>query len=408
MRSAGGADIDVAQDVTVFSNSDICISGYFLGSAGFGNLTPLSNSDGTKDVFLAYYTGNGDAVWARQASASGDIVSYGLTKDNNGGVAIAGYFNGSATFDALSLNSNGAEDIFITNYDIQGNVQWARGGGGSSNDIARSVTVDNNSNIYVVGDFSSTATFGATTLTSAGGNDVIILKYNPDGSVAWARQAGGSGEDTGCRIYADPYNDILVSGSFSSTANFGDLVLTSVNGADMFVAKQGINYPPTVNNPISDQLLLPGGTAFVRDLEADPAVFVDLNGDVLGYSVTSSDAGIAAASVNETVLTVAPGVVGTATITVTADDGNGGQTSTGFQVTVDINPGSIFETKLTASNGTFDDRFGDAVDLWDDWALVGAFRGTDGSGTAYVYHYDGANWIEEAILTASWPRSIAS
>ena len=401
VRSAGGADIDVAQDVTVFSNSDICISGYFLGSAGFGNLTPLSNSDGTKDVFLAYYTGNGDAVWARQASASGDIVSYGLTKDNNGGVAIAGYFNGSATFDALSLNSNGAEDIFITNYDIQGNVQWARGGGGSSNDIARSVTVDNNSNIYVVGDFSSTATFGATTLTSAGGNDVIILKYNPDGSVAWARQAGGSGEDTGYRIYADPYNDILVSGSFSSTANFGDLVLTSVNGADMFVAKQGINYPPTVNNPISDQLLLPGGTAFVRDLEADPAVFVDLNGDVLGYSVTSSDAGIAAASVNETVLTVTPGAVGTATITVTADDGNGGQTSTGFQVTVDINPGSIFETKLAASNGTFDDRFGDAVDLWDDWALVGAFRGTDGSGTAYVYHYDGANWIEEAILTAS-------
>ena len=33
---------------------------------------------------------------------------------------------------------------------------------------------------------------GQTLLTSAGGADIFVARYNPDGTLAWAKRAGGS------------------------------------------------------------------------------------------------------------------------------------------------------------------------------------------------------------------------
>ena len=63
----------------------------------------------------------------------------------------------------------------------------------------------------------------------------------------------------------------------------------------------------------------------------------------------------------------------------------------------------IEETKLTASDGATGDYFGSAVSLSDDRALIGA-RGDDdnesSSGSAYIFRFDGLTWVEEAKLTA--------
>lgn len=63
----------------------------------------------------------------------------------------------------------------------------------------------------------------------------------------------------------------------------------------------------------------------------------------------------------------------------------------------------VEEAKLTASDGESADEFGCAVAVSGAYALVGA-RGDDdfgvASGAAYVFHYDGASWSEQAKLTA--------
>jgi hypothetical protein len=60
--------------------------------------------------------------------------------------------------------------------------------------------------------------------------------------------------------------------------------------------------------------------------------------------------------------------------------------------------------KLLASDGAEDDRFGCSVSVSGDVAVVGAYyhdeNGED-SGSAYVYRYDGLDWVEEAELLAS-------
>ncbi len=64
----------------------------------------------------------------------------------------------------------------------------------------------------------------------------------------------------------------------------------------------------------------------------------------------------------------------------------------------------IEEAKLTASDAGSYDYFGHSVSIYDDALVVGALFDDDlgsQSGAAYIYRYDGTNWIEEAKLTAS-------
>lgn len=59
------------------------------------------------------------------------------------------------------------------------------------------------------------------------------------------------------------------------------------------------------------------------------------------------------------------------------------------------------EQKLVASDGGFNDRFGETVDVSDDLAVVGSpgddDNGSD-SGAVYVYRWDGVTWVEEQKL----------
>ena len=62
------------------------------------------------------------------------------------------------------------------------------------------------------------------------------------------------------------------------------------------------------------------------------------------------------------------------------------------------------EAKLLASDGAANHRFGGAVAILGNLAVVGARGGTSAgvaAGAAYVFRYDGTNWVEESKLTAS-------
>ena len=62
------------------------------------------------------------------------------------------------------------------------------------------------------------------------------------------------------------------------------------------------------------------------------------------------------------------------------------------------------EVRLIASDGEFYDAFGCSVSLSGDYAAIGAHWDDDSglySGSAYIFHYNGLNWVEKAKLTAS-------
>jgi C1A family cysteine protease len=64
----------------------------------------------------------------------------------------------------------------------------------------------------------------------------------------------------------------------------------------------------------------------------------------------------------------------------------------------------IQETKLSADDGAENDYFGYAVSVSGNALIAGAYRDDDKggeSGSAYIFRYDGATWIQEAKLSAS-------
>jgi len=94
------------------------------------------------------------------------------------------------------------------------------------------------------------------------------------------------------------------------------------------------NRRPVVANAIPAQIITAGGAAFRRQLMASPAVFSDPDNDVLAYTANSSATQITTATITNDTLTVIPKALGSAAITVTANDGKDGTISTAFAVTV--------------------------------------------------------------------------
>jgi hypothetical protein len=181
---------------------------------------------------------NGSTLsWAVKAGGSSDEGGNGIAVDSNGNAYVTGHFEGTATFGSTSLTSSGANDIFIAKLSSIGEWQWAvKAGGPGDSDSAYGIAVDPNGNAYATGYFEGTATFGSTSLTSSGGNDIFIAKLSSSGEWQWAVKAGDSSGVFGNGIAVDSSGNAYVTGHFSGTATFGSTSLTSSGGYDIFIA----------------------------------------------------------------------------------------------------------------------------------------------------------------------------
>jgi hypothetical protein len=105
------------------------------------------------------------------------------------------------------------------------------------------ITVDTQGNVYLAGTFSGTVTFGSTTLTgptSAGDNNIFLVKYDGTGHVVYAQSYGGaSGLLVPPAIAVDSAGDVFLGGGFSRTIDFGGAssTLSAVAYVDAFAVK---------------------------------------------------------------------------------------------------------------------------------------------------------------------------
>ena len=179
--------------------------------------------------------------WAKKAGGASDEQFGGLATDAAGNSYVTGYFQGTATFGAVTLTSAGAHDIFLAKYNAAGNVEWAKRFGGSDVDVGEGVGVDSAGNIYVSGYFRGTSAFGAFQLTGTGGRDAFLAKCDATGNVLWVRRAGGA-DAVADKVYVfdlavSSSGESFVGGYFLGSATFGTTQLTSAGDRDIFVAK---------------------------------------------------------------------------------------------------------------------------------------------------------------------------
>ena len=86
------------------------------------------------------------------------------------------------------------------------------------------------------------------------------------------------------------------------------------------------------------------------------------------------------------------------------DDDNGTNSGSAYIFAPnDVNPNNWDQiAKLTASDGAANDNFGIDVSISGDLAIVGAYQHySDGTGKAYIFKWNGTNWVQQDKLTAS-------
>jgi hypothetical protein len=175
----------------------------------------------------------------------------GVSSDASGNVFITGkYYTPSITFGSTTLyntdtsSTNVSFDSFVVKYSAAGNMLWAKGIGGTGWDYGNGITNDTDGNVYIVGIYSDTISFGSFNLsnTNFGAFNIFVVKYDPLGNVLWAKQAGGVDNDYGNSISLDVYGNIFITGTYTSPQMvFGTDTINNSGGYQMFLAKMGNN-----------------------------------------------------------------------------------------------------------------------------------------------------------------------
>lgn len=222
-RRLGGTGLDDAEDVAALPDGSCLVSGSFQKRASFGqDQASVLESAGDDDAFALRLGADGALVWARSAGGRGDDNARGVAGFDDGSCVVTGRFEdvaafGRGTASEVLLADAGKRDIFVARYDAAGQLEWARRAGGSESDYGRAVTPGADGSCTVTGYFRGAALFGAgepgeSLLSSSGGLDLFVARWDRAGTLLWARGAGGLGPERGYGIASLPDGATIVAG----------------------------------------------------------------------------------------------------------------------------------------------------------------------------------------------------
>ncbi len=180
VRQAGGTNDDEGNAIAADSVGNVSLTGKFSGAATFGNTNLVGNGtdifvaryDTAGNFQWARWAGSGNVIYGN--------AGFGIINDASSNVFVTGYFSGTAAFGNTNLTSVAFDDVFSSKYDNTGNLLWVRSAGGTDLDIGYGVATGAQSNAFVVGFFaSSTMALDSVTLTNLGSRNIFITSLGP-------------------------------------------------------------------------------------------------------------------------------------------------------------------------------------------------------------------------------------
>lgn len=196
----------------------------YLAGATMGGLEGAPA--GSTDAYVARLTPELTQEWVRQSATRDIDAALRVAADGAGNV----YVLAVSMSDLVSggLENDGRQGTFLLKYDAGGTEQWRRRIG-SKEDASRAtgLILDASGAAYIAG-----LTQGTLGATNRGGRDAFLAKYDARGEALWVRQWGTEGDDEARDIALTPSGDILVVGSTE-----GDLAALNAGGQDVFLAR---------------------------------------------------------------------------------------------------------------------------------------------------------------------------
>jgi Beta-propeller repeat len=197
---------------TFSSNSEDKAIGLTLDTAGnafmvgytYGNLSGIPNA-GDRDAFVAKFDLKGNRLWCRLIGTDGHDGATGVITDASGNVYVTGYTNR----DFYGSPVAGLADQFIVQFDPNGEGGWSRLLGSSENETAGGITLQGN-RLWITG-----GTEGPLRgERNAGAEDAFVTQYDLEGNRVWTKLFGTPKFDRASHITSDD-RQVFVAGSSS-------------------------------------------------------------------------------------------------------------------------------------------------------------------------------------------------
>jgi hypothetical protein len=257
---------------------NVYVLGAFTGSIAIGAYNLISA--GSKDLFLVKFNHAGAPQWARQFGDAGVQSIGSIAVDSQGGVLITTGLSGAFALGGAVLTSAGGSDVAVAKFDTAGNPLWSVRFGDASNQLPWSVAAALGDDVVIAGALAgSMALGGGNTLTSAGGDDVFLIKLNgATGAPAWGKRFGDAADQRASAAAVDSAGNTSVTGTFDGTLAFGAATV-SATGTDVFVAR----FDGAGNN----------GCAYAIDVGTSPtagSIAVDVAGNAIVAGIFSTTA----------------------------------------------------------------------------------------------------------------------
>ncbi len=221
------------------------LSGAFWQSNNYG-------SQYTDDIILLKFSCQGVREWATYYGGSDDDYASSICVDSQNNIYLAGTTQSTncptQQFASAYWQMPGADfyDVIILKFNSQGIRQWATLYGAEEPDVANSICVDKQDNLYVIGitysKFFPTQQFASAYWQSnnAGYSNAFVLKFDSQGNRLWATYYGGENWDSALNAITDNNDNLYVVGGTTSPSfpvlQFNSSYLQYSNSFDFGIA----------------------------------------------------------------------------------------------------------------------------------------------------------------------------
>lgn len=182
--------------------------------------------------------GGNNHVWDMVSMPDGSIVATGRVKFD----VIFG--RGPSSQPAVGF---GETDTYLIKFNPDSTLAWHRRMGGVNPDWGRGITIDQEENIYLTGDFANIAVFdndtiygydnGSTNVNSMARSG-YVAKYNTNGDLIWVNKFQGTGHCRGYAIEVDASGNSYLTGMITGITDFdGQITGEGTTYQYAFIAK---------------------------------------------------------------------------------------------------------------------------------------------------------------------------
>ena len=169
-----------------------------------------------------FYEGFSQNWITSKAIVGSDVEPKYSILDPSNNLIVLGAFKDSL-YSPYSYVSYGARDLVLLKLNADYQVQWSTRIGCSSADIAGGLTIDNQNNIYITGNYYNTLKITENdTLINSGNADVFLIKYNSDGIFQWAKRVASSSTlQSSFDLKYNGVDKLIMTGFYKDSIIFG-------------------------------------------------------------------------------------------------------------------------------------------------------------------------------------------